>query len=127
MSSVDIDDLADAITEEVKKYTDDVSEAIEEEVKETSKKVRKEAKDNSPEQTGEYKKGWRRKRRSRGGEISYFVHNKNKPQLVHLLEYGHALQYGGSVSAIPHLRPAYDNNIEEMQRNIERIIKNGGG
>ena len=131
MANVSVDDLADAITQEVKKYTDDVSEAIEEEVNETSKKVRKEIKDKSPERSGEYKLGWRRKKSTSGGRIEITIHNNKKPTLVHLLEFGHAKIGGGRVPAQPsgdgHMRPAYDKEVPKMEKRIERIIRNGGG
>ncbi|MBM7624780.1 HK97 gp10 family phage protein [Sporohalobacter salinus] len=126
--NVSVDDLADAIVGEVKKYTKDVSEAIENEVNETSKKVRKKIKDNSPEDSGEYKMGWRRKKSTAGGKIEITVHNTVKPTLVHLLEFGHEQVGEGKdrVSAIKHLRPAYDTFVPDMQKRIEKIIKNGG-
>jgi len=46
---------------------------------------------------------------------------------VHLLEFGHAKKNGGRVAARPHLRPAYDRHVPEMEKRIKKIIKNGGG
>ncbi|KXS45597.1 MAG: phage-like protein [Candidatus Frackibacter sp. T328-2] len=125
--TVDVDDLAQAITEEVKKYTDDVSEAIENEVNETSKDVRKYTKDHSPENDGEYKMGWRRRKSIAGGRIEITVYNRKKPSLVHLLEFGHAKVGGGRVRAYPHLRPGYNKFVPTMEKRIELIIRNGGG
>lgn len=125
--TVSVDQLANAITQEIKNYTEEVSKAIEKEVNETAKKVRKDAADNSPVDSGEYKKGWARKKSTKGGRIQYTIYNKEKPSLVHLLEFGHAKVNGGRVPAIPHLRPAYDKHVPEMERRIKKIIKNGGG
>ena len=127
MPNISVDNIANAITQEVKKYTSDVSEAIEDEVNETSKKVRKDIKDNSPERTGEYKLGWRRKKSTAGGKIEITIHNTKKPTLVHLLEFGHVKIGGGRVQEIPHMRPAYDEEVPKMNKRIERIIRNGGG
>lgn len=124
--TVSVDGLAKEIALAVQQYTEDVSKAIENEVNETAKKVRKDAADNSPVDTGGYKKGWARKKSSKGGQIKYTIYNKEKPFLVHLLEFGHAKVNGGRVPAIPHLRPAYDRHVPEMERRIKKIIKNGG-
>jgi len=126
-NTISIDNLAAEITLAVKQYTEDVSKAIENEVNETAKKVRKDAADNSPVDTGEYKKGWTRRKSTKGGQIKYTIYNKEKPGLVHLLEFGHAKVDGGRVPAIPHLRPAYDKYVPEMERKIKKIIKDGGG
>jgi hypothetical protein len=124
--TVSVDDLAKEITLAVKQYTEDVSKSIEKEVNETAKKVRKEAADNSPEDSGEYKKGWARKKSSKGGQIKYTIYNKEKPQITHLLEIGHQKVGGGRVDAIPHIRPAYDKFVPKMEKEIEQIIKRGG-
>ena len=125
--TVSVDDLAKEIALAVQQYTEDVSKAIENEVNETAKKVMKDAADNSPVDTGEYKKGWARKKSSKGGQIKYTIYNKEKPGIVHLLEFGHAKKNGGRVAARPHLRPAYDKHVPEMEKRIKEIIKNGGG
>jgi hypothetical protein len=125
--TVSVDDLAAVITEEVKKYTDDVQESIKKEVKSTASKVKKEIKAKSPKDTGEYADGWSRKTSTKGGQIEVTIYNKEKPSLTHLLEMGHAKRNGGKVAAIPHIRPSYDNLIPQMEKKIEKIIKNGGG
>jgi len=126
MPDVKIDNLAAEITLAVKEYTEEVSEAIAKELETTSKAVLKEVRDNSPVRTGEYKKGWTCKKETDGGQVRYVIHNKNKPWLAHLLEFGHAKRGGGRVRAIPHLQPAYDNHVPEMEKRIKEIIKKGG-
>ena len=64
---------------------------------------------DSPEKTGDYAKGWRMKKTSKG----YIVHNKTDYQLTHLLEHGHARKGGGrDVKAKVHIRPAEENAIK---------------
>ena len=126
-SSVNIDNLAGEIVLAVQEYTEDVSKAVEKEVTDTAKAVQKGIQNDSPVDKGDYKKGWTRKKKSKGGQIEYTIYNKNKPGLVHLLENGHAKVNGGRVAGMPHVRKNYDKHVPGMEANIKKIIKNGGG
>lgn len=107
-------------------YTKEVGEAIEKEVDSTAKEMLKEIKATAPKKTGKYAKGFKIKKENIGGSTTRIIYNKDKPGLVHLLELGHGKRGGGRVSARPHLRPAYDKYAPKMEREIERIIRNGG-
>lgn len=125
MAKITVDNLAAEITMAVKEYTDDVSRAIEKELDTTSRKLVRTIKETTAfkDKTGKYRKGWIRKKDRDG----YIIHNKNKPWLAHLLEFGHAKRGGkGRVSARPHIRPAYDKLAPEMEKRIEQIVKSGG-
>lgn len=126
MASINIDSIAAEISLAVQEYTQDVTKGIEQEVDETSKALTKEIRNNSPRQSGEYAKGWKRKKTSHDGTVVYVTYNKAKPWLAHLLENGHAKRGGGRVAGKPHIRPAYDRMIPEMERRIKAIIQNGG-
>ena len=123
---VTIDQLATEITRAVAQYTEDVASAIEKEVDDTAKAVQADIKAGSPVRTGEYKKGWTRKKSRKGGSVTQTIYNKNKPQPTHLLEHGHAKRGGGRVEGKPHIEPAYDKHVPAMERRIEQIIKDGG-
>ena len=118
-------EIANAIAD----YTEDVVVAIEEEIDDTAEKVKEEIQSSAAwkDRTGEYRKGWTIKKENRKGETVRIIYNKNKPSLVHLLEFGHAKRGGGRVAARPHLQPAYDKYVPQMEKNIESIIKKGGG
>ncbi len=126
MSNIKIDNLAAEITLAVQQYTEDVAAAIEKELYETSKAVLKDVKDGSPVRTGEYKKGWSCKKETSGGQVKYIIHNKKKPWIAHLLEFGHAKKSGGRVAGRPHLIPAYDKHEPAMDERIKKIIESGG-
>jgi len=126
MANVSIDNLAAEITLAVKEYTEDVSAAIEREVDESSNRLVKEIRARSPRRTGEYAKGWARKKMGGDGEIRYVVYNRKKPWLAHLLEFGHAKRGGGRVAERPHIRPPADKEIEAFQNRVRAIIRNGG-
>ena len=118
-------EIANAIAD----YTEDVVVAIEEEIDNTAEKVKEEIQSSSAwkDRTGEYRKGWTIKKENRKGEAVRIIYNKNKPGLVHLLEFGHAKRGGGRVAGRPHVQPAYEKYVPQMEQNIEDIIKKGGG
>lgn len=124
--TISVDDLATEITQAIKHYTDDVIDGIEEEVDETAKKVRDSARDMAPKKTGFYARNISIKTERRHGEVTKIIYNKNDYQIAHLLEFGHAKRGGGRVAARPHLRPAYDKHVPQMEKNIEKIIRDGG-
>ena len=76
-----------------------------------------------------YRNGWTCKlvdRRGTGSLIkTAVVHNKNKPQIAHLLEYGHAKRNGGMVDGIEHIRPAESEYTEEFVESVKRRLENG--
>lgn len=124
---ISVDDLGKEIANTVAAYTKDVSQAIEVEVDRTAKEVRDEIKNTAPERTGEYAKGFSVKKDNSSGKSNRIIYNRKKPGLVHLLELGHVKRGGkGRVAAKPHLQTSYDKIVPKMEKNIERIIKNGG-
>ena len=125
-TNIKIDNLSAEITMAIKEYTEKASQAITKEVTATAKTVLEDIKKTSPVDTGEYKKGWARKKSRLSGQTEYTIYNKNKPSLAHLLEIGHAKVGGGRVRAIPHIRPAYDKHVPKMEKRIERILKRVG-
>jgi len=125
MVNIHIDQLAVEIANTVREYTEEVSKAIERELAATSKTVLAHVKANSPVKTGRYKAGWKCKKEGSNGSVKYTVYNKDKPSLVHLLEFGHAKHSGGRVAGRPHIRPAYDRYVSTMEGRIKQIIQNG--
>lgn len=119
---ISIDDIATEITNTIQEYTEDVSRAIEEENKNIANEAVKELRNTSPKKTGQYAKGWTKKKQGNG----YVIYNKKKPQLTHLLEHGHAKRGGGRVSGKPHIRPVEERAIKDLENNVIKIIKNGG-
>lgn len=125
--NVSIDNLAGAIGQAVKEYTEDVSAAIDKEVDTTAEKVLKDVRSSAPKRTGNYAKGFTKTNQSDFTGKKYAVWNRRRYMIAHLLEFGHAKRGGkGRVAERPHLRPAYDRHVPQMERNIEDIIRNGG-
>ncbi len=126
MSNISVDQLANEIAKGLAEYTKDIIEGIDEASERIAKNAVKELKSKSPKKTGEYAKGWTKKTEKKYGETnSHVIYNKNKPQLTHLLEHGHAKRGGGRVEGKPHIRPVEEQVIQEFSAEVERIVKGG--
>jgi hypothetical protein len=112
-------DVSKEISKALKEYTEDVTEGLEKAKKDVAKDTVKILKKTSPEQTGDYKRGWSQKKVG----SAVVVHNRTNYQLTHLLEKGHAKRGGGRVRAIPHIGPAEEKAIDEYTKKVEKVIK----
>lgn len=119
------DDFSKELAKALSEYTNDVKDEIKKEVKNTATEMVKDLRTskNTPKRTGEYAKGFTKKKGSNDSE--YIVYNNKKPSLTHLLEKGHAQRGGGRVKAYPHIEPAYNKAVEKLEGNIEKLIVKG--
>ena len=77
--------------------------------------------DTSPVRSGEYRKSWAAKKTlDRSGKLTVTVYNRKKPGLTHLLEKGHAKRGGGRVEGTPHIAPAEEYAVDELEKRIRR-------
>lgn len=123
----DVDHIADAILDAMQQYTKEVEESIPQIVDNTAKEMVKEIKTTAPKNTGEYVKGWTVRKLGEDTRLkegyAKVVCNPKRYYLAHLLEYGHAKKDGGRTSGKPHIRPACDKLLPEMESKIERMLK----
>lgn len=123
---VKVDDFAKEIISAMEDYSVLVSGEMKKAVNEGAQAALKEVKEKSPVETGKYKRSW-------VAETTYetptkatiVVHSKNRYQLTHLLENGHAKRKGGRTKAMPHIAPAEKKGIEVYEKALERSLKNG--
>ncbi len=126
MSSIKIDDLAREVKKGLDEYADFTTEEVKKAVRKAGNTVRREIQENAPKNTGDYAKSWAVKKvRESPHTLELVVHSKNRYQLTHLLEFGHCLRNGGRTRAIPHIAPAEEKGIEQLEKMIERGIRNG--
>lgn len=119
--SIDIDDLTDEIMEGLMEYSNLATDTVKNAVKKAGAKVRKEIRTNAPRDTGKYKDSFKvTKRKETANSLEITVHSKDKYQLTHLLEKGHAKRGGGRVEAKPHIGQAEEEGIRLLKEEIER-------
>ena len=125
-SRIQIDQLADTVMRELENYAETTPDGVKAAVKKAANTVKKEISATAPVRTGKYAKSWATKTTGENSHaIEITVHSRNRYQLAHLLEHGHAKRNGGRVAARPHIAAAEKRGIEELEREIERSIRNG--
>lgn len=123
---VSIDGMADAIMKELTEYADAAADDVKSAVKRAAKTVKEEIQAGAPVRSGKYKKSWATKSTAESSnKLEITVYSRNRYQIAHLLEHGHAKRGGGRVSARPHIAVAEESGIELLEKEIERCLKNG--
>ena len=118
---VSADQMAEAVMEGLLEYAELAADVMKDCVKKAGNTVKKETQAGAPVRTGKYKKSWAVKRqRETSNTLEVVVHSRNRYQLTHLLEKGHAKRGGGRVRAIPHIAPAEEKGIRELEEGIKR-------
>lgn len=124
---VSIDGLADAIMTELNEYKDLSTEDMKKDVRKAAQTVKKDIQANAPRKSGKYAKSWSVKTDKETNEtLVLVVHSKKKYQLAHLLEKGHAKRGGGRTAAQPHIAPAEEHGMEELENSIRRDLQKNG-
>ena len=123
---INVDQLAATVMKELENYADTTTDGVKAAVKKAADTVKKEISAGAPVRTGKYAKSWATKTTAESSHaLEITVHSRNRYQLAHLLEHGHAKRGGGRVAARPHIAAAEEHGIEELEREIERSIRNG--
>ena len=121
---VKIDQMAHVIMEGLQEYADLATEDLKKAVKKAGDEAKKDIQANAPVKTGAYKKSWAVKTtKETSNAMEVVVHSKNRYQLAHLLEFGHAKRGGGRTKAITHIAPAEQRAAEILEREVEAALK----
>ena len=119
-----VDGLADAIMDGLKEYADLATDTVKDAVKDVSKTVKKDIQANAPKRTGRYRKSWAVKKTAESNNsLTMTVHSKDRYQIAHLLEHGHAKRGGGMVAGREHSAPAEERGNRELVQKIERGLR----
>lgn len=125
-SSISIGDLADAVMDGLEDYAKITCDGMKKAVKKAGNTVVKKIKETAPERTGDYAYSWSVKKvEETSTSLHLSVHSKDRYQIAHLLEFGHAKRNGGRVAARPHLANAEAAGIKQLAEGIEEEIRNG--
>ena len=120
---ISIDALADTVMEYLNDYADVSTEGMKKAVRKAGNTVKKEIGANAPKDTGAYAKSWAVKNtKETANALEVTVYSRNKYQLAHLLEHGHAKRNGGRVAGKSH---AEETGIRQLEAEIERSLRNG--
>lgn len=118
-----IDDMADEIMNGLTEYAELADTAMKKAVRKTATSVKNEISANAPVKSGRYKKSWTTKKvKENSHSLEITVHSKDRYQIAHLLEKGHAKRGGGRVAAIPHIAPAEENGADLLESLIEKEL-----
>ena len=121
---VDIGHLADAVMDGLREYADLATDSMKTAVTNASKTVRKEISANAPVRRGTYKKSWRTKKtRENANVLEVTVYSPKRYMIAHLLENGHAKRNGGRGAGRPHIAPAEQHGIAQLEREITEALK----
>lgn len=123
---IKIDDLGVAINEILTEYHDNVAEGTKAAIKKVAKIAQQETKSKANVRTGKYRSGWRVKEIDLNRlQTEAIVYNRSRYQLAHLLEKGHALRGGGRAKAFPHIKPAEEHAVKNLEEAIRKIAEKG--
>lgn len=120
---VRIDGMAAAIMEGLTEYADLATDDLKAAVKKAGTTARKEIQANAPCDTGTYAKSWSVKNtKETSNTLEVTVYSRNRYQLVHLLEFGHAKRGGGRVAGKSHIAPAEEKAVSDLEQEITRKL-----
>ncbi len=123
---VKIEQLAQAVMDEMNEYKDLVDLGMRTAVKKAGKSVQADIKAGAPKETGGYSRSWSVKNTKENSHaLEVTVYSRNRYQLAHLLEFGHAKRGGGRTRAQVHIAPAEEKGIRQLEEDIKRSIRHG--
>lgn len=106
-TKISIDALSETVMKELNEYADLACDDMKEAVKSSSTLVKNQIKATAPKSTGAYAKSWSTKNtRETSRSLEMTVYSRNRYQLAHLLEHGHAKRGSGRVPGRSHIAPA---------------------
>ena len=119
-----IDQMANVIMEGLQEYADLATEDLKAAVKKAGKEAKDQVQAGAPVRTGKYKKSWATKNtKETSNSLEVTVYSKDRYQIAHLLEFGHAKRGGGRVKAIPHIASAESKAADLLEREVERVLQ----
>ena len=124
MATVKVDKLAETVMEGLREYADLATDDLKSAVKKAANSVKSDISKNAPKDTGTYAKSWATKNtKETANSLEVTVYSRNRYQIAHLLEHGHAKRGGGRVAGKPHIAPAEQKAVDTLEREIQQKLK----
>lgn len=127
--SIGLDQLGEAIAEELTLYGENIIEGVKQKAKSSMAQLVKDTKATAPvgRRQKHYRDSIKSKKQSESDKsVSYVWYVAGSDyRLSHLLEKGHALRGGGRVEGTHFIQKASEPILEEYLKAIEEVIKNG--
>ena len=123
--SITPEQLPKKVEQVLSTYSQEVTAEIKKAVTKVTKDMVKETKANAPKDTGEYAKAISSTTLEENANkkiMIWYVRGK-KSRLAHLLEYGHAKVNGDKVSGKPHIRPAEEKAVKELEKLVKEAVE----
>ncbi len=121
---VKIDNMAAEIMKGLDEYARLTTSDLKSSVRKAGTNVKKDIQANAPKKTGAYSKSWSVKTtKETSNSLELTVYSPKKYQLAHLLEFGHAKRGGGRTKAQPHIAPAEEAAVKQLESDIERALR----
>lgn len=118
-----VDNFADEVMKSLHRYSELADSVMKKAVRKTATSVKKEISANAPKRTGKYAGSWAvKKTKENSHTLEMTVHSKDRYQIAHLLEKGHAKRGGGRVEGKPHIAPAEENGAELLESLIKKEL-----
>ncbi len=119
-----VSQMADVIMEGLEEYAQLAAEDMKKAVKKAGAGAKKDIQAGAPVKTGAYKKSWTAKTtKETANAMEIVVYFRNRYQLAHLLEFGHALRKGSRTRAFPHIAPAEERAAQTLEREMEKALR----
>lgn len=119
-----VSQMADVIMEGMEEYARLAAEDMKKAVRKAGAEAKKDIQAGAPVKTGAYKKSWAVKTtKNTADAMKVVVHSRNRYQLAHLLEFGHALRKGGKTRAFPHIAPAEERAAQILEQEVEKALR----
>ena len=122
--NIQISGLADAVMDTLEEYAGLAAEDVKQAVRDAGDVVKDDIRSHAPKDTGDYAKSWAvKKMKETSSSLTVTVHSRNRYQLAHLLEFGHAKRGGGRVAARPHIASAEQKGMEYLEEEIRKALE----
>lgn len=114
----------------MQQYGDAVHEIVESSAEDAANIAKNQLRNTSPKENKRhrhYASGWTVKKEIGSELVSFTVHNRTKPGLTHLLEYGHVIRNKkgryGRTRPIKHIKPAEETAVMKFELRVRAKLR----